>query len=217
MNACLVRDGLQSTASVVDATGQAAGNGAHPATISAAGRFPDEPTAELFGWRAQPASVRVSFSYSSVASASPAIRRFADCQRVGSRRVWHPPTGPSPVCRAASGSPPTRPRAASSLAFAAGLRVERRCDRCDGSLGSPANFFTPELWAFVHAARWGDRRENFAVVRRYLHCQEAAFAASYRVEGCAHVLRECFSVMASSLLGHEAGSSLQCHAVLPTA
>jgi hypothetical protein len=54
----------------------------------------------------------------------------------------------------------------------------------------------------------GDRGEDFAVVRWYLHCQEAAFAAAYHVEGYAHASRERFSVMASSLLGHGAGSSL---------
>ena len=68
--------------------------------------------------------------------------------------------------------------------------------------------FAAELPDVVHAAWWGDRGEDFVVVRWYLHRQEAAFAAAYHVEGYAHVSRERFSVMASSLLGHEAASSL---------
>ena len=68
--------------------------------------------------------------------------------------------------------------------------------------------FAAELADVAHAAWRGDRGEDFAVVRWYLHRQEAAFAAAYHVEGYAHISRERFSVMASSLLGHEAGSSL---------
>ena len=68
--------------------------------------------------------------------------------------------------------------------------------------------FAAESPDVVHAAWRGDRGENFAVVRWYLHRQEAAFAAAYHVEGYAHISGERFSVMASSLFGHEGGSPL---------
>ena len=63
--------------------------------------------------------------------------------------------------------------------------------------------FAAELPDVVYAAWRGDGDQDFAVVRWYLHRQEAAFAATYHVEGYAHVSRERFSVIASSLLGHE--------------
>src|SRR6516162_190074 len=61
---------------------------------------------------------------------------------------------------------------------------------------------------FVHTVRWHDRREDFAAVRWYLHCEETAFSAAYQVEGYAHAMRERFGVMPGSLLGHKAASSL---------
>jgi len=75
------------------------------------------------------------------------------------------------------------------------------------SLSSLPKFFAPGLRVFVPAARRAGGREGFAVVRRYLHCHEAAFAAAYRVKSYAHALRERFGVMASPLLGHDARSS----------
>ena len=76
------------------------------------------------------------------------------------------------------------------------------------ALSSTPGVFAAELPNAAYAAWRDDRREDCAVVRWYLHRQKAAFAAAYRVEGYAHVSRERFSVMASSLLGHEDGSSL---------
>jgi len=40
--------------------------------------------------------------------------RTADCRRVGSNRVWASPSGPSPVCRAASGISLSKPGAVPS-------------------------------------------------------------------------------------------------------
>ena len=73
--------------------------------------------------------------------------------------------------------------------------------------------YTPSLFAtrlrtLVYAARWHDRSKDFAVVRWYLHCQETAFPAAHQVEGYAHAMRERFGVIAGSLLGHKAASSL---------
>ena len=65
-----------------------------------------------------------------------------------------------------------------------------------------------ELWVLVHAARWRDPREDFAVVRWYLHGQEAAFAAAYHIKGYTHALREQVGVMAGFLLGHNASLSV---------
>jgi hypothetical protein len=81
--------------------------------------------------------------------------------------------------------------------------------------GTPG-LFAAELRGVAHTARRRDRREDFAVVRWYLYRQEAAFAATYHVEGYAHASRERFGVMAGSLLGHEAGSSLHQTAGCPT-
>jgi hypothetical protein len=54
----------------------------------------------------------------------------------------------------------------------------------------------------VHAVGWVDRREDFAVVGRYLHRNEPTFAAAYDVEGDAHSLGERLCIMARFLLSH---------------
>ena len=46
-----------------------------------------------------------------------------------------------------------------------------------------------ELWGGGYVAWPGESREDLAVVRWYLHRQEAAFAAAYRVESCAYASR----------------------------
>ena len=63
-----------------------------------------------------------------------------------------------------------------------------------------------ELWGGGHVAWPGESRKDLAVVRWYLHRQEAAFSAAYNVKGYVHISRKCFGVMAGSFLGHEAGS-----------
>jgi hypothetical protein len=73
------------------------------------------------------------------------------------------------------------------------------------TLCSCANLFPGESLAFGHTARWSDCRKDFAVAGWYLHCKEVAFAAAYRVKGCAYASREHFGVVAGSLLGHEPG------------
>ena len=64
----------------------------------------------------------------------------------------------------------------------------------------------PELWGGGYVAWRGEPREDLALVRWYLHRQEAALSAAYHVKGYIHISRECFGVMAGSLLGHEAAS-----------
>src|SRR5215471_18503299 len=58
------------------------------------------------------------------------------------------------------------------------------------------------------ATGWRNLRDNFAVVRRSLHRQKAAFAAIYNVESYAHTVRERLGVAASLLFGHDAGPFL---------
>jgi|SRR6516225_5099156 len=67
----------------------------------------------------------------------------------------------------------------------------------------------PEMQALVHAAWRRDLREDFAVVRWYLHRQEAARAAAHHIEGYAHASRKDFGVMAGSLLGHDLAAADQ--------
>ena len=61
--------------------------------------------------------------------------------------------------------------------------------------------------------------KDFAIVRRCLDRQKAAFAGADNVKGDAHAMRERCGVVAGSLLSHKAGSSLQPAdvSVLPTA
>ena len=67
-----------------------------------------------------------------------------------------------------------------------------------------STLFGAELQGVAHAAWRGDRRADFAVIRWYLYCQEAASAAAYHVESYTHFLCERIGVMAGPLLGHEA-------------
>ena len=61
----------------------------------------------------------------------------------------------------------------------------------------------PKLRTVIYSVRWHDRRTDLAVVRRYLHCQEAAFSATHQVESYAHAMRERFGVIAGSFFGHD--------------
>jgi hypothetical protein len=119
--------------------------------------------------------------------------------------------------KAAVGQVLPRYRASAHLAFPQpGARFFRSFSRLfcfwhriDGRRETSSNLphaFTPELGAFVPAARWRHRLKDLAVGRWYLNRHEATFAAPYRVEGYAHASRERFGVMAGSLLSHEAGS-----------
>jgi hypothetical protein len=74
------------------------------------------------------------------------------------------------------------------------------------TFSSPSGLLAAQWAASVHASRWSDRCEDFAIVGWYLYRQEVAFAAAYRVKSYAHASREYFGVVASFLLGHEAGS-----------
>jgi hypothetical protein len=77
---------------------------------------------------------------------------------------------------------------------------------------SPPDLLGAGLPASVHASRWSDRCEDFAIVGWYLYRQEAALAATYRVKGYAHASREHFGVVAGFLLCHEAvPRSITCH------
>ena len=58
------------------------------------------------------------------------------------------------------------------------------------------------------ATGWRNLCDNFAVVRRSLHRQKVAFAATYDVESYAHTVRERLGVAASLLFGHDAGPFL---------
>ena len=62
-----------------------------------------------------------------------------------------------------------------------------------------------ELLGLARATWRPDLREDFAIIRRYLHGQNTALAAAHHIESDAHASCERFGVMAGSLLGHDAG------------
>ena len=88
------------------------------------------------------------------------------------------------------------------------LRVDALEQRLVAFLSSHPNLLVKKLRLFVRAVRRYDCCEDFAIIRWYLDCEKTTFSTAHHVEGYAHAVRERFGVMAGSLLGHEAGSSL---------
>ena len=76
------------------------------------------------------------------------------------------------------------------------------------------NLLSIEVRGFVNAGRWGDRGDNFAVIRWRLHRLKVAFTVAHDVKGDAHGVREGVSLPAGFVLGHGSASSLRCQVVL---
>ena len=66
------------------------------------------------------------------------------------------------------------------------------------------NLHSVEVRSFVNAGRWGDRGDNFAVIRWRLHRLKVAFTVAHDVKGDAHGVREGVGVPAGFVFGHEA-------------
>ena len=66
------------------------------------------------------------------------------------------------------------------------------------------NSLSVEVRSFVNAGRWGNRGDNFAVIRRLLYRLKVAFTVAHDVKGDAHGVREGVNVPAGIVFGHEA-------------
>jgi hypothetical protein len=77
------------------------------------------------------------------------------------------------------------------------LRLLRR-RRKDAASLDPTSRVT--LVRGLHTVRWGNCRKDFAVNRRCLDCQKAAFSATDHIEGNTHAIRKRFGVTVGSFL-----------------